>query len=207
MYLSRVTIDLKNRRSMQALENPEILHGMTETCFSGEKQRILWRLDELNGETILLLLSPNKPDCKSIAEQIGKGKDFWETKDYKPLIDRIQPGTIWRFRLAANPVVNVPQGDGKRGKVKAITIAAHQREWLVRQAERSGFLLAPNQFDVVQNEWRIFRNKGRTISLLCTVFEGILTVSDAAQFIETLQKGIGRGKAYGMGLLTIMSYE
>ena len=35
-------------------------------------------------------------------------------------------------------------------------------------------------------------------------FEGILTVTDAARFRETLTQGLGRGKAYGNGLMTVV---
>lgn len=37
-------------------------------------------------------------------------------------------------------------------------------------------------------------------------FEGVLTVKDPEIFKETLISGFGRGKAYGMGLMTLMSY-
>ena len=35
-------------------------------------------------------------------------------------------------------------------------------------------------------------------------YEGLLTVTDAAKFREALTSGIGRGKAYGLGLLTVV---
>lgn len=207
MYLSRIVIDPDSRRSLRALDSPEILHGMVEACFPGERSRNLWRLDAWNGQTCLLLLSREKPDLTPLAAQIGLPGAGWETRDYQALLDRIQPGSIWRFRLAANPVTSVPQPKGKRGAVKAITITAHQRDWLIRQATRHGFLLAPGQFDVVRSEWKIFRNKGRTVSVLCALFEGVLTVTDASAFRDALLNGIGRGKAYGMGFMTVMRYE
>ena len=206
MYLSRIVIDPDSRQSLRALDNPEILHGMVESCFSGEHQRTLWRLDAWNGQTCLLLLSREKPNLSPLAEQIGLPGVGWETRDYQPLLNRIQPGSIWRFRLAANPVTNVPQPEGRRGVVKAITISAYQRDWLMRQGMRHGFLLDLSQFDVVRSEWKIFRNKGRTVSVLCALFEGVLTVTDASAFRDALLNGIGRGKAYGMGFMTVMRY-
>ncbi len=205
MYLSRIAIDIKNQTTLRALENPEILHGMVEACFSGPKERTLWRLDELNGKTYLLLLSPEKPVFTPLAEQIGIPGENGDTRDYTALLERILPGTVWRFRLTANPVVSVPKPGQKRGKIKAITIAAHQREWLVRQGKRHGFSLSPHRYDVVHSEWHIFRNKGRTVSILSAAFEGVLTVTDADSFRAALTEGIGRGKPYGLGLLTVMA--
>ena len=40
--------------------------------------------------------------------------------------------------------------------------------------------------------------------LLGVTYEGLLTVTDVQAFREALTNGIGRGKAYGMGLLTVM---
>lgn len=206
MYLSRVFLDTENRRTLQALENPEILHGMAEACFDGERERCLWRLDELNGQTVLLLLSREKPELQRLADQIGLPEETGETKNYGPLLGKVLNGTVWNFRLAANPITHVPDAQGGRGKVKAITIVAHQREWLMKQAKKNGFLVDPNQFDVIRSQWRVFRNKGKTLTMLCAVFEGVLTVTDQEQFTKALENGIGRGKAYGMGLLTIVSH-
>ena len=41
------------------------------------------------------------------------------------------------------------------------------------------------------------------MQMLSVVFEGVLTVTDADAFRNALVNGIGREKAYGMGLLTI----
>ena len=205
MYLSRVAIDGKNRRAMQALENPEILHGMVESCFSGDRSRNLWRLDELQGNIYLLILSITEPNLQNIIKQIGFPDSEGEIKPYQRLLDRIDDGTVWRFRLAANPVSSIPQPGQQRGKVKAITVAERQREWIARQGEKHGFHLKAGQFDVVQSEWKIFRRQGKTLSILTATFEGMLTVTDKELFTLALLEGIGRGKAYGMGLLTVMS--
>jgi len=49
MYLSRVAIDVKRYESMKALYNLEILHGMIESSFEGERKRNLWRVDRMGG--------------------------------------------------------------------------------------------------------------------------------------------------------------
>ena len=42
------------------------------------------------------------------------------------------------------------------------------------------------------------------VRLLSVTYEGALTVTDPALFREVLQFGLGREKAYGMGLMTLM---
>ena len=176
-----------------------------------ERDRKLWRVDVLRGKTYLLLLSGERPDLSDAAKQFGTGAR-WETKDYAPFLDGIRNGEIFRFRLAANPTVSLASpknGDGEkpRGRVYAHITTEYQRGWLLQKAERHGFHLETDAFDVTESRWRIFRKgaeRKKRITLLSVTYEGVLQVTDANIFRETLTCGIGRGKAYGMGLLTVM---
>lgn len=207
MYLSRVPIDVKKYETMKALYNVERLHGMIERSFLGKRQRNLWRLDQLAGKDYLLLLSAVPPQTNTLPEQIGYDNCAWETKSYERLLARISTGSKWHFRLTANPTVAIQTKEKERGKVKAITIAAKQREWLRRQGDKKGFFLQESQFDVVQSEWKTINKCEREIQVLAVTFEGILTVTDEDMFRETLISGIGREKAYGMGLLTVVQHD
>ena len=206
MYLSRVAIDVKKYESMKALYNQEILHGMIESSFLGERQRNLWRLDHLLGEKYLLVLSNTPPQNNTLPEQIGYENSVWETKQYDSLLERITEGSRWYFRLTANPTIAEHVEGKKRGKVKAITVVHKQREWLTRTSAKKGFFVQESQFDVVQSEWRTIKKEGKEIQILAVTFEGILNVTNAEVFRQTLISGIGREKAYGMGLLTVVPY-
>ena len=105
MYLSRVELDLARPTTMQALVAPQKLHGAVESAFAGERRRRLWRLDRLGGKLYLLLLSEDRPDLTGISAQFGpvNGAGQAETRDYVPLLQRITPGSVWQFRLTANP--------------------------------------------------------------------------------------------------------
>ena len=206
MYLSRVAIDVKKYESMRALSNLERLHGMVESSFAGGRQRNLWRLDRLDGTDYLLMLSPIPPQNNNLPDQIGLDGSAWETKAYNSLLTRIIPGSKWHFRLTANPTVSVLKNGKKRGKVKAITIAHKQREWLMRQAAKKGFMLRNTDFDIIQSEWKTIKKGGKEIQILAVSFEGLLTVSDADAFCLSLVTGIGKEKAFGMGLLTVVPY-
>ena len=56
----------------------------------------------------------------------------------------------------------------------------------------------------IRDRFRKPQEGGRRVSMLSVTFEGILTVTDADLFRRTLAEGIGRGKAYGMGMLTVV---
>ncbi len=102
MYLSRVELDPTRRSTMTALAAPQKFHGAVESAFSGERRRRLWRLDRLGEKLYLLLLSEEMPDLSGVVEQFGTGAAP-ESRNYDPLLARITPGSLWQFRLAANP--------------------------------------------------------------------------------------------------------
>lgn len=211
MYLTRMRLDTNKRSTMQALAEPKLFHGAIERSFSGERQRNLWRIDALGGKQYLMLVSEEKPELAAVAQQFGypDASPAWETRDYTSLLTRIQPGTRWHFRLTANPTKRGPgnASTGARGKVMPHITAEHQQRWLLEKAAQYGFALAEGEFLAVQNQWFQFRKPqdgNRRISLLSVTFEGMLTVTDADLFRRTLVEGIGRGKAYGMGMLTVV---
>lgn len=205
MYLSRITLNIALRETMKALVSPSIFHGAVERSFDGARARRLWRIDDLNGKKYILILSEVEPDLKNFARQFGYDGEY-EIKDYAPLLNRILNGEKWRFRLTANPVVSK-----SHGKIMAHITPEFQKKWLRSRAEKLGFSLNEAEFQTVQSKWYDFRKKGGEgnyrIRLLSVTFEGILTVTDAEQFKATLCNGIGREKAYGQGLLTVMRYK
>lgn len=212
MYLSRLELNTTSRETMKALASPSRLHGAVENSFAGERARRLWRLDTLNGKMYMLIVSEDRPDLSECAEQFGFAGRF-ETKDYSPLLNKIQNGGRWHFRLAANPTICLKTDDKDR-KSRRNTVPLtnkFQKEWLQKRAEVLGFSLDSDEFETVGTKWYNFYKKEGKKSLkvcfLSVTFEGILTVTDAAKFKETLCLGIGREKAYGQGMLTIVGVK
>lgn len=219
MYLSRIKLNTQKRETMKALVNPQQIHGAIEVL-NGEpseasdaadeknRARSLWRIDTLGGEMYLLVLTQDRPKLSRAAEQLGYGGINVETKSYDPLLARIAEGSRWRFRLTANPTKSIKREDDPqaRGKVTALISVGQQEEWLASHAQSYGFELAPDEFRVVHSNRYSFKKRGKNkeVRLLSVTFEGILTVTDAARFRETLTQGLGRGKAYGNGLMTVV---
>lgn len=206
MYLSQVELDLRNRETLRALNVPRRLHGAVEAAFTGPRTRRLWRLDRRAGRLWLLILSEETPELSGIVSQFAPANGTAETRDYAPLLARVAEGTRWRFRLAANPVKNVKDVPGGRGTVRNHVTVEQQEQWLAERAPKHGFALEPAAFRVVDARWIAFDKAadGNPVRIHAVTFEGLLRVTDAALFREALTRGIGRGKAYGLGLLTLM---
>ena len=116
--MTRMLLDNLNSNTAKALASPHIFHGTVERCFEGERKRNLWRIDHLNNQLYLMVLSPDKPDLSAAAEQFGMlGVDCpWETKSYTSLLEKMSPGSVWHFRLVANPTKSCVSAPGKRGE-------------------------------------------------------------------------------------------
>ena len=200
MYLSRVMLDITRRDTMLALQNPAMFHGAVERAFEPRACRSLWRLDTLGERRCLLLLSEEKPRLTALAAQFGT-EEPPETRDYAPLLERIAVGSRWQFRLHANPTYSSKSRDG-RGKVHACTLVRKPEKCRPDMPEPKTQV---EQFNVTGIRWYAFTKKtGERVRLLGVTYEGLLTVTDVEKFREALLEGVGRGKAYGMGLLTVM---
>lgn len=207
MYLSRIELDISKKQTQVALSARNKFHGAIENTFFGEddeRLRNLWRIDKVNGKMYLLLLSRLKPDLSNLVKQFGVASSTFETKEYDVLLNRITEQSVWQFRLVANPTKCLKKANG-RGKRVAHVTPEHQKEWLVRQAEKHGFQISGESLQIMDSTWMMFNKRGeRMVRALAVTYEGLLKVTDVERFRIALIDGIGREKAYGMGLLTIM---
>lgn len=219
-YLSRVEVDVQNRAKTKDLTHLGAYHNWVEQSFpaeiaTGERHRHLWRLDTLKGKKYLLILSESKPDPELLLKYGVEGTVV--TKSYDAFLNKIQDGQILRFRLTANPTHRITRPGEKTGKVFPHITVTQQEKWLVDRAENSGFQLVkqvgidePNEQEtfalkIVGREWpMLHRNPGHSIRLSRVTFEGLLRVEDAELFKQLLVKGIGREKAFGMGMMTVI---
>ncbi|WP_288338753.1 type I-E CRISPR-associated protein Cas6/Cse3/CasE [uncultured Allobaculum sp.] len=208
MILTRVKLDTGLRKTLKALSNPNVFHGAVELSQTGNRDRLLWRVDILKKQYYLLILSRRPLDGRVLADQFCRSDSDVESKDYSLLLDRVTEGSKWRFKLAANPTFSVPQDKGReRGKVVSPFRREDQLNWLKKHAEKNGFTLEEGQYDVAAVRQLRIKKYGQksAAALQEVVYEGMLTVSDPEKLKLALVNGIGRGKAYGMGLMTLVS--
>lgn len=85
-------LDVGKRRTVLALSCPSIFHGIVEQAFPGQREHALWRIDSLRGKQYLMILSAEAPDLIEAVCQVGVDGESWESKDYSPLLERIQIG-------------------------------------------------------------------------------------------------------------------
>lgn len=207
MYLSQVEIDINNRRKIRDLSHLGAYHNWVENSFPEEidknvRSRKLWRIDHLNNKTYLLLASKTIPDLEKL-EQYGV-ENTARTKDYTPFLESLENGMKVRFRVTLNTVKSVVTEVGKRGRVQPVK-SSEQMKFLIDRSEKNGFSLKEDEFTIVERGYKKLKRKNeRTIDLISATYEGVLTIENVGEFRKTLTEGIGKKKAYGFGMMTVI---
>jgi CRISPR system Cascade subunit CasE len=189
-----------HRISLNERFTPSKIHGKLEAVNPREIRK-LWRIDEIASKQYLLVVSEL---ARLNADDLGT----IQTKSYSEFLKKINAGQRWHFRLTANPIIsrNEKTADGKRKQMRMPLTIGGQADWLKKRLENNGFSV--EKVMIVKNERLEFRKADRKIvSLSVAEFEGTLEIKDKKAACEALIKGIGHGKAYGCGLLTLAKNE
>lgn len=224
MWLSRLTLDPRRREVQRDLADVHALHRRVMAAFpsgvAGEDPRralgVLHRLDVSRTGAVLLLVQSSAPPAPW-TEVLPPGYLFAgaadggaSVRDGAPILSSAVDGAVFAFRLRANPTKRIhrvePGGRLQKGARVGLRALPEQLAWLRRKAEAHGFELPVDGAGVpvvVDQEHGTVFGRGRGLVFDGVTFEGRLAVRDAARFREALVDGIGSGKAFGFGLLTI----
>ena len=99
------------------------------------------------------------------------------------------------------------------GKRVALKTPAEKVAWLERRLEEGGFRLLEGErgpwVQILQDTFLEVRRKkdgeeaGKLLQVQAVLFEGRLEVVDPERALATLRRGVGPGKALGLGLLSV----
>lgn len=109
-------------------------------------------------------------------------------------------GESFEFQLTINPVKQIGKGSRNNTTGRDQRIVISGRDWLASRYESLGF----EARGLTERRYTARGSRsGKPIIYAAAAMSGTLTVTDSALFLASMTKGIGRGKAYGMGLLTL----
>jgi CRISPR system Cascade subunit CasE len=223
MKLSRLVLNPLNRETARAVGDVQRLHQLLMTGFddhTGPDARahhgVLHRLeiDPRSGALVLYVQSASAPDWTRLPAAMLAALEDRQNPDVRDLteLDRIATGKVARFRLRANPTrkIGTKSVDGRRRHGHRVPHRNDERciEWLVRKGHDHGFELVRNVEDrlnvaLIREPLRRGRRGGATITFEGVRFDGLLRIVDADAFRAGVINGIGPGKAFGFGLLSI----
>lgn len=230
LHLSLLTLPRDTRQWKFLL--PYDLHQVLWKGFKGidrgdREQRFLYRHQESEKTHSILVQSATNPDWSFLADE-ASGTTA-STKQMDP--SKLPTGEPLRFLLRANPVVHRKYGGDVKKRIAVGSDRARQAkligvkiqdmpsreelliEWLERKGTEGGFAIArggqdrilcdvgPNMDIVLKKPEQ--KGKDDRVTLTTIEFSGVLNVTDPQQFAHTLRRGIGRGRAFGCGLLSV----
>ncbi|MDD4914706.1 MAG: type I-E CRISPR-associated protein Cas6/Cse3/CasE [Methylococcales bacterium] len=108
-------------------------------------------------------------------------------------------------RYAFTVTVNPSRRDSQTGKIIAVRSREAIRDWFIERAESSwGFGVNPVNLQIDKLSVQSFKKDGQSITHGSAGLKGELQVMDQARFMQSFRQGIGRGRAFGFGLLQIV---
>ncbi len=198
MYLSLLHLNLDHRQVRKDVANPYSMHQTLARVLDGEP-RFLWRLETGSGfdDYGLLVQTSGRPDWRALADRFpGYAEPAAGTpKPYEP---SLYEGQLLRFRLYANPTVS------REGKRLGLYREEEQLEWLATRLGAAG--AEPRQVLVTRRRKLKIPKSGEVVVLAVAQFDGVLQVTDPSGLLAAVRSGIGHGKAFGLGLLSIARY-
>lgn len=154
----------------------------------GRSNEILWRLVSESSQGVRILVLS---DCEP-------GKQDFGNLSIKEVPEKLLQADFYRYSICVNPTRCV--------QTKRIPIVDTEEicSWFKRKAEKSGFEVDENC--IALNSRRVVRFKKNTglVTLFQVDLSGTLRVTSRADFVKAFYHGIGRGKAFGCGLLQII---
>lgn len=113
--------------------------------------------------------------------------------------DHFYSGGRYRFEAILNPV----RKEAVTGKLAPVTGQLNVLEWFLGHMEKWGFSVNRNTLEAFVRSSRSFEKGGNACRFNRVLFRGTLAVTDREKFLKSSRDGIGRGKAFGFGLLQL----
>lgn len=224
MYLSRLVLNPRDRRVRRDLSDCQELHRTLLSAWPdfdaarGARARcgLLYRVDtdDRRDRVRILVQSADPPMWDRLPATYVLDH---ETKPLHAVYAALQPGMRLRFRLRANPTKRLKRPgvspEAQRLVCKRVDLRREEDQvaWLERKGrEQCGFRITHVQVSPevpnlrTQPEPLLQGQRGDDhLTFRSVLFEGELEVTDVERFRQALAGGIGSGKAYGFGLLSI----
>ncbi|MFF3208336.1 type I-E CRISPR-associated protein Cas6/Cse3/CasE [Streptomyces sp. NPDC002962] len=160
---------------------------------------LLYRLEETDTSSTLLVQA-----AQLDPELLPAGYGHAEIKNTAPMFSALRKGLAVRYRIVLNPAKRerLPLDQkNKRGRVVPLSGADADQWWLRRAADAGLHLhvLTPTNLPPIRPQGQ--QAPPMRHSLLR--YDGTATVTDPDALVQAVLNGIGRGKPYGAGLLSL----
>jgi len=223
MFLSCLEIDSAGLAGRGWLAQEYRVHQRLRKAFPDGTEDVLYRLEPRHSPPRILVQSPQPGDwdaCfedlpvlttvrqKEIAVLVAEAPSAGVAAEEEVPAVCLVEGRRFRFLLRANPTARRGPERAREGRTPQKTRVGlfreeEQRAWLERKGQQHGFSVIHFALRPL-GTLEIRRPEGQGLmSFLAVEFEGLLEVNDPVNFAKSWEQGIGSGKAFGFGLLSL----
>lgn len=219
-HLTRVQINPRSREAGRDLGDAQSLHrrvmALVPDQLGADTRRtagVLYRLERQPGSHMLLIQSTAPLDLDSLPVGYATATD---DRDITTLLTWLTPGRTIRYRIDAQPLRSIrtqpaPDEGPRRDRGRRVPLhGPDATAWWTRKAEEAGLQIDPQAvLDTRQSDTLGWKENPNTPGKLLRIwapltrFEGTATIADAHALRTSITTGIGRGRAYGAGLLSV----
>jgi CRISPR system Cascade subunit CasE len=204
LWLTRIVPDTRHTAVNRDLTDAVRLHQRIMSLMPdglGDQARhqagVLYRRETTRTGPQLLIQTNIRP----IPDRLPTGYGTVAVRDLSPLLNALDKGSTVHYRIAANASKRLGRTADHPGKIAALRGAAAE-QWWTQRAERCGLALrtltATPMTDATGR-----RNSQHPIKHAITRFDGLAIITDPDALRTAIAEGIGRGKSYGCGLLSL----
>jgi CRISPR system Cascade subunit CasE len=207
MYLSRLLLDPRSRQLRKELANRYELHRTLLSPYpemTREEIGLLYRIEQPDQDQMHPIQILVQTQMVPLWEKIDQSRlpiQEAVTKVYQPTP---RQGEKYHFRLVGNPTIRRREGDFS-GKRVELRLMEEQYHWIEQKSARCGFSVLSLEISdlgkIISN--KLDGQKRQVITQQAVLFQGSLEVINSALFLNAISKGIGSGKGFGFGLLSI----
>ncbi|MGW4824743.1 type I-E CRISPR-associated protein Cas6/Cse3/CasE [Streptomyces sp. NPDC004227] len=204
--IARIHLNPHNRDVQRDLRDATQMHRTVMRMASqdlGNSPRhqagLLYRLDETETTSTLLVQGTHLEPAL-----LPQGYGHAEVKSLAPMFSALRKGLAIRYRITLNPAKRerlTLEEKGKRGRIVPLS-GMDADQWWLRRAAEAGLqlhVLTPTSLAPV-------RPRGKQAPPMrhsLIRYDGTATVTDPTALTQAVLAGIGRGKPYGAGLLSL----
>ncbi|MER6605794.1 type I-E CRISPR-associated protein Cas6/Cse3/CasE [Streptomyces sp. NPDC000927] len=232
LFLTQISLNFRNRGVLRDLGDPGSMHKTVMGCIDPDMTRteagLLYRLESRDGRLIILAQStvPLQTDRLKLGS-IPYATEIL-SKDASSVIDWIEGGRLLRYvihvktiRKTANRNLLLREADRFRGshrerylkkiedmaaKGKSIEVPIRRSEtpeWWNEVSARNGMKVETAEISDTPSASVASVETGSRVPLRSARISGIAVVENASAVKKALVHGIGMGRAYGLGLLSV----
>jgi CRISPR system Cascade subunit CasE len=202
MYIARLQLN-QSRLALTWASNPYRVHQRLKMAYDRDP-RLLFRIEENQEQIQILVQSMMEPNWGAAFAEFAVLAGPPEYKLYEPVL---QEEITCRFRLLANPTVKKTvekEGQAKKQRLGLLS-EKDQEEWLLRKLSEAGARLL--EYRIIPRGLQRSRkapSKAEGMQThLAVLYEGTLVIEDPSRMLIVMENGIGPGKGYGFGLLSL----